>query len=409
MIELRKIIENKCLPFAFFLILTLIFNATVLHGLDKYIDRERGDPTITIMQDPAWDGKLFTGKLDYAKEKILAHEKLYIMDDRPVGYLYIIQGLILMFLFKTTSIIAHNLLFIISFFLSGFFMYLLAFELTKNRLGSLLAGFFYCTSNYMFAKLIIGHGVLFQLQWLPLFFLFLEKLMSKPKLKNSLFLGLSLSLIILSSPYYTVYLTIIAPVYCFSRNVKFFKNRRLMLLILIAIVISLLLSSFYIFDRLNSPSTIRTIEDNLNPAWRLDSFWELISPRYSSFFVGQIPLLLACCGIYYTLIKKDKRMVPFVLILFVSLILSIGPVNNFAPYTVLYKIWPFINKFRTPYRIFPFALMSIALLITFFFKEFTKNINYKKKFFLFLSIMATIIIFNHLPSLYALSLRALNP
>lgn len=409
MVVLRNFIENNYFPLVFFLILTLFFNASILSELSKFFDIERKNPEFTILQDPAWDGELFTSSLDYAKEKIFEYKKFYITDDRPVGYLYVIQGLIIMFLFKTTSITAHNLLFIISFFLSGFFMYLLAFKLTKNRLGSLLAGFFYCTTNYLFGRFIIGHGVLFQLQWLPLFFLFLEELMSKPKFKNSLFLGLSLSLIILSSPYYTVYLTIIAPIYCFSRNVKLFKNKRLVFLILIAIAVSLLFSSFYIFGRLNSQYTVRTIEENLNPGWRLDSFWELTSPKSGKFFIGQIPLLLACCGIYYALIKKDKKMVPFVLVLFASLMLSIGPISNFAPYTILYKVWPFINKFRTPYRIFPFALMSIALLINLFFKELTKNMNYKQKLLLFLSIIATIIVFNHFPSPYTLSLKALTP
>ncbi|MCG2718482.1 MAG: hypothetical protein L6408_06590 [Nanoarchaeota archaeon] len=290
-----------------------------------------------------------------------------------IGYLYVIQGLIIMFFFGVSSITAHNLLFVISVLLSGFFMYLLAFELTKNRLGSLLSGFFLATTNYLFAEFIIGHGVLFQLQWLPLFFLFLERLISKPKIKTSLLLGLSLSFIILSSPYYTIYLTIIAPIYCFSRSITFFKNKRLVSLIILSIIVSLCLSSFYLVERFNVDTTIRTIEENLTDRWRLTSFWELVKPTSASFFIGQIPLLLSFWGVYYILKKKDRKMFPFILIFLVSIVLSIGPIWKFAPYTIIYQIWPFINKFRTPYRIFPFALMSIALFLSFFFKEFTKK------------------------------------
>ena len=83
------------------------------------------------------------------------------------------------------SPLAYNIQILISYILSGFFMYLLVFYLTKNKATSIFSGiiFTFCPQHFARSWQHIG---LAYLQWMPLYLLTLFRLKERPNLKNSL-------------------------------------------------------------------------------------------------------------------------------------------------------------------------------------------------------------------------------
>ena len=86
------------------------------------------------------------------------------------------------------AIFSHNLFFLISILLSGLAMYYLAYEFSKDKLSSLFAGSVYCSSGYVMSEFLWGHATKLQIQWIPAIFLFLERTLFNPNLKNSIIL-----------------------------------------------------------------------------------------------------------------------------------------------------------------------------------------------------------------------------
>lgn len=72
-------------------------------------------------------------------------------------------------------VITYNVIFVMSFMLCGFSMYLLALHITNNKFASLVAGFIFCFSPYHMAH-GLGHLQLVSMQFIPLFILYLIKM-----------------------------------------------------------------------------------------------------------------------------------------------------------------------------------------------------------------------------------------
>lgn len=86
------------------------------------------------------------------------------------------------------EVFTYNFLILASFPLTAFGAYLLARELSSNRLAALLAGIIigFCPYRLMHAT---GHLSIVSTQWIPFFFLYLERLISKPRLRNAVLAG----------------------------------------------------------------------------------------------------------------------------------------------------------------------------------------------------------------------------
>ncbi|MRS05150.1 hypothetical protein EG832_18345, partial [bacterium] len=122
-------------------------------------------------------------------------------------------------------IAGYNIAMLITFVLAGFFMYLWVRDLTKSKFAAFIAGSIYAFSPYHIAHFITGHLNLCGIQWFPLFFWGLSRLLQntiKLDWKFILLSGLSLGLIAFTSMYY-LYMTAIFTLFfviaflCFSR------------------------------------------------------------------------------------------------------------------------------------------------------------------------------------------------
>src|SRR5262245_37428536 len=81
------------------------------------------------------------------------------------------------------EVFTYNFLILASFPLTAFGAYLFARELWSNRSAALLAGIIVGFCPYRFAH-AGGHLSIVSTQWIPFFFLYLERTISQPRLNN---------------------------------------------------------------------------------------------------------------------------------------------------------------------------------------------------------------------------------
>jgi hypothetical protein len=126
------------------------------------------------------------------------------------------------------EVATYNLLIIISFAITGWGTFLLARELQSSFTGSLIAGLGTGFCAYHFAH-AAGHLSLASTQWIPFFFLYLERTLRQPGAGHGLLTGLFYGLSALVSWYYASLLPIAALLYlslrlnCFSEPKQLFR------------------------------------------------------------------------------------------------------------------------------------------------------------------------------------------
>jgi hypothetical protein len=389
----KKINKKTLVVILSYLIITIFLSWPLILHLDGFLfsvhlDLRRSDTLYHISH------------IEKAREHIRAYKNPIVIERGEVAQTYIFSGVFFTYVLRIKDVIFHNLFFLACVFLSALFMYLLMFELSKNKLASFFAGFLYMSSNYIFQQYTWGHTNIMQMQWIPLVFLFLEKTLKYKKIKYAIYLGISLSLLILSSSQYTAYLSFILPLYLllqfFFVDKKNFTDKHFWLNMFISIITAFALSSLYLIKRFSLPSTIRTIRENMKQS--LDRGFRLLLGIGSHLYLGTIQLLLTLLGMYIIWLNvKDKnyrKYIPFAILFVLLIICMLGPFSWYAPYYWLYKFWPFINMFRAPKRLFPFVLMCSSILSSLFLIYLQKIRKFKKyRVLILIMVMITIIIF----------------
>ena len=125
------------------------------------------------------------------------------------------------------GIYAHNLLIIAFMALNGLAMYLLSKEFTDEH-SALFAGFLYMISPFVLSKALLSHMDLLQLFWIPLIFLYLEKLFKKPEAKGAAIVGALLALQAFASAQLLLFFLTVVPVYVILRDGRFYKKGNLL-------------------------------------------------------------------------------------------------------------------------------------------------------------------------------------
>lgn len=397
----KKINLKTLLVISSYLIITIFLSWPLILHLDGFLlSKNYKDISHS-------DTKVHMKYMLKSKELFLDGKDFIVLpSDYSLAQTYNLLGIFSIIVLGLNEIVFHNLFFLFCIFLSGLFMYFLMLELSKNKLASFFAGFIYMSSNYLFHQYIFGHTHYIQIQWIPLVFLFLEKTLNYKKFKYAIFLAISLSLLILSSSQYTVYLSFIIPVYLLLRiyfvDKKILIDKHFYLNIAISNVLAFVFSSFYIFKRIHSSSIIRTIGENMGKWWVLSYFGQLLSVK-TNINLGGIQFILIFLGIIVILAyikdKNYRKYIPFAILLIFLIICMAGPFSLYAPYYWLYKFWPFINRFRVPIRLFPFVLMCSSILSSLFLLYIQKMKKLKKyRVVILILVIIMIIIFQILNS-----------
>ncbi len=366
---MRKILKESLYVILFFLFMTLFLTWPLALNLEGFLlssayeDISHSDTTkqIGMMLE---SNDRFMNNLDF----IIVEQKFAM----PPSYMLL--GIFSVSLLKLDPTVFHNLFFLISMFLAGLFMYLLMMEWTKDRFSSVFGGFLFMSSNFLMHQYMWGHANILQIQWIPLIFLFLERLLLSKKLKYSLYLGLVLAVQVISSLQFSVYLTFIIPLYLILRYIffdkKFVKEKDVWLNLFLSAILGLAFSSFYLIKRFNLTPQVRTIKENLIENRSVESLSVLFNPN-SHVSIGWFTVVLVLIGISLVIWhfqKREYRKYGLFGILFVFFLLCLlGPVSVFVPYYWLYKLWPLVDYFRTPVRVYPFLSLCLSFLASLIF------------------------------------------
>lgn len=188
------------------------------------------------------------------------------------------------------EIAVFNAIIFASFPLSGITAYFLAKHISKNRPASFVAGLIYMLAPYHFWQSFV-HISLALYQWLPLFLLFLIKTDESPRFKNAFFLGVSFSLIFLTSLYQGYFAILLALsflvikiIYRFIKERTFYLNLTRLKVYLLAVFVSLALifpTGFQFYQGKKAEGSnpiethVRSLEELLSLSLRP---WDLLIP-----------------------------------------------------------------------------------------------------------------------------------
>jgi len=291
-------------------------------------------------------------------------------------------------------------------------MYHLLYHITKNAPASFFSGFIYMFCPYHLAR-SVGHITLANIQWLPLFILLALKFSEENKLKNAVFLGLSLALVFVSNYYYGIFSYLILAVF-FALTVitnKIKITKKLSLYFVASLLISVIIISLFVIPMYQNTiarsseisqsgpiyeKPIKTLfAGSARPlSYLLPSYMHPVfgnftrlfvgSPVYgdskgeNSLYLGILPLMLS-----WIAIKQKSKISRIFLYLFIaSVVFSMPPYIKFFKVIIplpQYFVFKALPMFRTFARFGIYAMLCIAVLAGLGLKELMGRISSKKK------------------------------
>jgi len=339
--------------------------------------------------------------------------------------------------------ITWNIIWILGFIFGGYGAYLLSNHFTKNFYSSLIAGIIFTFGTYHMSHSGLHIG-LSMIVWIPIFILFLFKILNKNSLFYSIFGGIFFFLVSLSHLYYTVFITIFSIIFFIvyilkQKNVKnsiFIKNFSIMIGIGLISTSILVIPTYddelhnrildehidysINLENLLVPAPIHSIEKSSGNYFSSSVFMTfnnnrcdvnennvLICKSYASYsiehfvFLGYTTMILSLIAI----IKFRPNYTLFwALICAVFTMISLGPELKFfntstgmiMPERLLYDIVPGWDDFRASARFMVITFLGMAMLSSFAIHNLMKNyFDGNKKQYILVAAIGIVILFEY--------------
>ncbi|MDE1846124.1 MAG: hypothetical protein KGH53_02495 [Candidatus Micrarchaeota archaeon] len=315
--------------------------------------------------------------------------------------------------FQAISLVfAYNMMLFVAFALSGFFMFLLADYLVKNRYAAIIAGLIFAFAPMHMAQALSGHLNWTNIEFLPLFVLFFLKMINEKKLVYSLGAAASfVFLLFMGDPEQgiiaTVFTIILLIIYVAKStwrnkvlNIEFGKALGAMIVLTLIIGSPFLSPISAAFTNGQLSQAAGALNDvNHNMLWSMpvlsflapsmyNNFFSWLSTSYASIYsvdptervsyLGYVALLLALFGVYHDA-KKHKFANTLVWIVAALIFgwLSLGPYVQFGNLQssgipgiyLIYSLIPFFNIIREPARFDLVLTLALAILAAYGFKQ----------------------------------------
>ncbi len=283
---------------------------------------------------------------------------------------------------------AYNFVVLISLTLSGYFSYLLAFDVIGDRRAALVSGAVFAFSGYLLAQVMGGHTHMMAAWGLPLAVLALRRADAQPSRRRIILAGFALALNLLADWQYFLFIMIWAGWYGFSR-VWAQRNWRAALPTVVAGCLAALLALPLAIPTARFAATVETasteggpdfrreqsvdladllIPSQLHPLWgglaeQLQAYKAETHIQNKTAYLGLVTLLLAALG-------AGQRAGRFWLLsALIFVILAMGPVLQIAgwnsglplPGAIIFEL-PLVNIFRYPVRYMALAMLAMAIL-----------------------------------------------
>ncbi len=303
---------------------------------------------------------------------------------------------------------AWNIIWILGFIFGGYGCYLLANNFNKNYLSSIIAGIIFTFTTYHMAHSLVHIG-LSMIVWLPIFVLFLFKLLEKQSKYYSIIGGIIFFLVSLTHLYYSVFITMFSivffAVYIFKQkkvsNKTFITNFSILLTIGLISTSILFLSNTTLGDEAPDRILSEHIEysvslENLilptsHHTTQILSDYGMIISFYTFFdkfeyglqienlvFLGYSIIFLSALAV----IKYRRNHIWFwVLICGIFVLMSLGPelkifdepTGIVLPDKVFYDTVPEWDEIRAPARFIVMANLALAVLASYAVYGLLKN------------------------------------
>jgi hypothetical protein len=312
-------------------------------------------------------------------------------------------------------ILGYNVALMLTFVLSGYFMYLWVYDLVGKSSAGLIAGMIFAFIPFRMAHFLAGHLNVAGTMWFPLFFMGLTDLLVGRRPRRAIVLtGLSLGLIALTTMYY-LYMTFLVCVIgvavfliFFDRSGVFDLQRWKRLLLSLALAAPLILAGAFPFIQLAGQGGLpsRSVESVVAGSASVSDFFLPSTDHFlwgawiadhlprdhwmeGTLYLGAIALPLAFVGFFGQ--KDDKRYRNVILLLVLvsaaAFCLALGtnlhwleqvvrvPVPGFLqglvhrdslsirlPGYYMFLYFPLYSKMRTFKRFAVFVLMAVGLM-----------------------------------------------
>src|SRR3989344_7842462 len=310
---------------------------------------------------------------------------------------------------------AYNLLYLLSYPLSAYLMYLLAYHLTKNSWAAFLAGIVFAFSPYHSAHAYLGHLNLMHMQFIPFFFLFYLKLKEAATFQRVVGGAIAVALLGYTEIMY-LGLCLLYVLFDFLYDHLIYKKptvRHTLTGIFSSLFLGFLLLSPYLFGFLYEIVTVEytpyaTLEFTSRYSVDLIAFFVPPSfhPILSSFFewaysaLGKVNWLSAfiessvylgisvlALAIYARLKIKKYHIQKWFDFFLVAMVFAMGPfpiifgytIPFLLPYFFAYLV-PFFSMFRVPARFDVFVMLTAAILVAYGYVQLQKRLSNRRRF-----------------------------
>jgi len=327
-------------------------------------------------------------------------------------------------------IVANNITLISSLIFLGFFIFLLAYYLTKNYIVSILSG-----TLVIFSPATLSNAIqiqMLEIYWIPLAILFLLQFFERNKTRFLLGFLLCFLLQFYNSflpAYFILFSSIIIFLFVFQikrkkMNVYFTKKNILLVLLTFIFMVPLIIPYYQVSNEFHYTRDLRySIHFAMQPE---DFLYPGINTKLNTFLVQYIPtnhysqnnefkpgylgvvFSLLILFILFIIFQKRKKLTTnekiFLTIALVGLLLSFGPFLHLdrhtihypipipLPYLVFYYLLPGFQGFRNSQRWEMLFIIGIAIVISLVFNKMFKKISVKKKVISYLLVFTGIVL-----------------
>ena len=354
------------------------------------------------------DNLLWTWQIGWLERSILTHSS-FLHDPNvfyPVGidlfsFNFSLNCLLAFpFALFYGPVFAYNVIFALSFVLSGYTMYRLVCYFTRNSLAGVLSGLIYGFSPYRMAH-GLGHFEIIGTFWIPLFVLYLHKTMTGKKRSDAIVAAIFFVLTALTSGYYaaiaSVLLVVLVVAAFLASRLRFQFTRskwsvwlsvpsatevkryfRLALVFSLLCFIVLLPYAVYVGNKAPKRTVEESVRysadpiDYVTPNFLSPDFGQIaykLRPQIydaaeHNLYLGAITLVLS----FYALAKVRRRAVKtYAIVAIAFFVLSLGPILHFLDKPVMlaghYVLMPYILLSNLPFFLSMRAVSRFGLVV----------------------------------------------
>lgn len=330
-------------------------------------------------------------------------------------------------------VLAYNTLFILSFILTGFGVFMLTDYYLNNKYSAFLAGFAFAFCAFRFAHL--GHLQLLTAQWIPFSILYFDLFMHKSSYKNLFLAYIFYILQVLSCWYYAFYLSFSLGLYVIYKLLinnslrknlldRTFQIKTFFLSILIMTTIApFAIPYFQVADEYGASRPLAEVSSNSGDisdyllAPPFNAFYGKIYPSSvasrewweHSLYPGGLVIFLSLFGIlylrkfdsiYYLRYNGSSMQNFYFLLCIFAFILSLGTIfqyfgnilNIYMPYDFFYEYFPGFKSMRAPVRWGVIVTFSLSILAGYGFNRLIKYKSNIQQLIIFLFCVTVILI-----------------